>query len=245
MNLSYAIFSPDKEFTMESQNPVPESSISGSGDEANLQSVKKPAHRLHFGPPFWTIASIISLVVNIILIVVVILLASQLFTLKKVVETQLLAGLYQNFILMDQAHIRTTIPISTEVPAKFDLPLKTNTTVILTDDTTLTNARVARLEVGGAGSGLVITNAPATIVLPAGTHLPIALDLTVPVDQKIPVNLNVAVDIPLNQTDLHQPFIGLQEVVRPYYALLNDAPNSWEEVICGKVPDPSCTALIP
>ena len=44
-----------------------------------------------------------------------------------------------------------------------------------------------------------------------------ALDLIVPVDQMIPVNLNVKVDIPLNQTDLHKPFVGLQEVVRPYY----------------------------
>jgi hypothetical protein len=32
--------------------------------------------------------------------------------------------------------------------------------------------------------------------------------------------LNVDVDIPLNQTDLHEPFVGLQGVVKPYYCLL-------------------------
>jgi hypothetical protein len=62
----------------------------------------------------------------------------------------------------------------------------------------------------------------------------------VPVDQKIPVNLNVAVDIPLNQTDLHRPFTGLQKVVEPYQALLNQTPNSWWEVLCLALPGGGC-----
>ena len=200
---------------------------------------------LHFGPPFWTIASIISLLVNVVLIAVLISVGRQLFTLKNLVEKQLIAGLYDNFILMDQAHIRTTIPVNTNVPAKFDLPLKTNTTVTLTEDTTIVNATVARLQVGGAYNGLLITNAPANIVLPAGTRLPIALDLTVPVNQTIPVSLNVMVDIPLNQTDLHKPFVGLQETVRPYYNLMEQLPNSWSDVLCGKPDSMFCGILFP
>ena len=66
----------------------------------------------------------------------------------------------------------------------------------------------------------MIYNAPTDIILPAGTVLPIHLDLVVPVDQQIPVELNVAVDIPLNQTDLHTPFVGLQQVLDPYYTML-------------------------
>lgn len=184
-----------------------------------------PRAPFRFGPPFWTITGIISLAVNIILILVVVVLSTQLFSIKRLVQDQVLGGLFNNFVLMDQAHIKTTIPVSASVPAKFDLQLKTNTTVILTEDTTINNARV-NLSTGG----LSITNAPANIVLPAGTNLPIALDLVVPVDQMIPVNLTVDVDIPLAQTELHEPFVGLQEVVRPYYKMLKDLPDSWADI---------------
>jgi hypothetical protein len=68
---------------------------------------------------------------------------------------------------------------------------------------------------------LNITNALTTIVLPQGTTLPIFLNLTVPVDQMVPVSLKVEVDIPLAETQLHEPFSGLQEVVKPFYCMLN------------------------
>lgn len=191
---------------------------------------KPPAQRgFKILPAFWTITSLLSLTANIILIVVLISVGTQLFSLKQLVEKQLLAGLYENFIFMDQAHIKTTIPVSAQVPAKFDLPLKTNTVVILTEDTLLENAQVVSLQTGG----LAIYNAPATIKLASGTRLPVALDLIVPVNQMIPVNLTVEVDIPLSQTELHKPFAGLQEVIRPYYKLMDELPDSWEEVLCG------------
>jgi len=178
-----------------------------------------------FGPPFWTIASVISLAVNLILLIIIFVLGTQLFTLKNLIQDQVLGGLFDNFVLMDQAHIKTTIPVTTNVPAKFDLLLNTNTVVILTEDTPINDARV-NLYTGG----LSITNAPANIVLPAGTHLPIALNLTVPVDQMIPVNLIVEVDIPLNETELHEPFTGLQQVVAPYRLLLSNTPDSATEI---------------
>lgn len=219
---------------MDSSQPSPEQNAAElPASEAQSASAPRPRRtwrKLRFGPPFWTIASVISLVVNIILIVAVISLGTQLFALKRVIQDQVLAGLYQNFILMDQAHIQTTIPITTSVPAKFDLPLKTNTEVVLTQPTLLENAKVARLTTGG----LTITNAPATIELAAGTRLPVALDLVVPVDQMIPVSLNVNVDIPLSQTQLHQPFVGLQEVVRPYYRIMKELPDNWGQALCGE-----------
>ena len=69
--------------------------------------------------------------------------------------------------------------------------------------------------------GLNINNARANIVLPQGTVLPIFIqNLAVPVDQKVLAELEVAVDIPLNATDLHEPFVGLQKVVEPYYCMI-------------------------
>lgn len=205
------------------------------------QQPQKPARRpLKVGPPFWTVASILSLVVNLVLIVIVLVLAGNIFKIKAILSDQLIGGLYNNFVLMDQARIQATIPVSAQVPAKFDLPLETDTTVTLTEDTPITAATVS-LSTGG----LVIYNAPTDIILPAGTKLPVHLSLVVPVDQQIPVNLDVAVDIPLNQTDLHQPFIGLQQVLDPYYKLLKDLPGSWEEALCGPNPGKFCRGLVP
>ena len=186
-----------------------------------------PKKRFAFLPAFWTVTSLISLVVNVILIAVLISVVGQLFSLKSVINTQLIGGLDTNFGLMDQARIKTTINVSTNVPAKFTLPLETDTSVTLTT------------------GGLQITNAPANIILPAGTQLPVHLELSVPVDQQIPVNLSVPVDIPLSQTDLHKPFVGLQGVVQPYKSLLDQVPGSWRELICGPKPSDFCKALVP
>ena len=243
---------------MDSSQPLPENPIQdeqpspeplppqASGDSQQPEPgapAAKPAKRafqwrwpFKFMPAFWTVTGILSLLVNAILIVVLISLGNQLFTLKALVQNQLLGGLYQNFILMDQAHIKATIPVSAKVPAKFDLPLKTNTVVILTEDTLLENAHVVSLQTGG----LTIYNAPATIKLAVGTRLPVALDLTVPVDQMIPVNLDVLVDIPLSQTELHKPFAGLQETIRPYYKLMNELPGNWGDALCGTDAGPWC-----
>jgi hypothetical protein len=209
----------------------------------NTAPVREKRRFLRVGkiaPAFWTVASILSLIINVILIVALISLGRQLFSLKKLVEVQVLGGLYQNFVDMDKAHIKTTIPISTNVPAKFDLPLKTNTTVTLTEDTKLINATIYELNAGA----VFISRANTNIILPAGTRLPIALDLSVPVDQQIPVNLMVDVDIPLSQTELHKPFTGLQEVVKPYYTLLNQMPDSWQEALCGQQPTGLCPQII-
>lgn len=192
-------------------------------------------------PAFWTVASLISILVNIVLVIVLIALGKELFQLKQVVEKQVLGGLYQNFVQMDDAHIRTTIPISAEVPAKFDLAVNTNTEVVLTADTVVNNTIIYNFNAGE----LTIRRAVTNIILPAGTKLPVALNITVPVDQKIPVKMNVDVDIPLKQTELHQPFVGLRDVVSPYVSLMGTLPNTWQETLCGKEPSLLCQKLVP
>ena len=191
------------------------------------------------GPAFWTVSSLISVGVNVILIVVLIILAQQLFALKQLVSGQLIGGLHQNFVRMDQARISTTVLVSDTIPVQFELPVKTNTIVRLTEDTRLRGANV-NLSTGG----LTIRDAPANIVLPAGTELPIALDIVVPVNTRVPVELTVPVDIPLNQTELHAPFVGLQQVVSPYDQLLSPLPDSWQAVpLCSRGSGWICTLL--
>jgi len=179
----------------------------------------------NFGPPFWTIASILSLIINLILIVILLVVWLNMQALNHNlgsamnIGNNLLGGLFTNFEKMDRAHITTSIPVETTIPVKFDLQLNQQTNVVLSQAVTINNALVT-VRTGG----LNIANALTTIVLPQGTNLPIVLNLTVPVDQMVPVVLTVDVDIPLEQTQLHEPFVGLQEVVKPLYCMIN--PNA-------------------
>ncbi|MCB9133970.1 MAG: hypothetical protein H6636_00990 [Anaerolineales bacterium] len=178
---------------------------------------------------FWSIASAISMVTTVVLIIVVIVLLKELFTLKSLIGDQLLGGLQTNFEAMDAATIETTvvvddtITVNDTIPVQFTLTLNQNTNVILTENTTIPNTIVTL-------NGVQI---PTDIILPAGTSLPIALNMDVPVDQtipiflEVPVHLSVPVSIPLEDTELHKPFTGLQGVVAPYNEMLAETPNSW------------------
>ncbi len=178
-------------------------------------------------PAFWTVMSVFSLVVNIILIVLLISLGQQLFNLKDALSTQLVNGLHENFKEMNKAVIDETILVDDTIPVRFDLPVSTTTRVTLTEPTQINGAQVS------ISAGVININAPANIVLPAGTSLPIALDITVPVDESVPVHLDVPVYIELSETGLGTPFSGLIGVVSPYESLLMKMDDSWEDTeIC-------------
>lgn len=185
--------------------------------------VKSRSREFKFLPAFWTIASVMSFAVNLVLLIVLAIILQNLgtvgVTLTKLPE-HLLGGLYNNFVKMDQAHIKTTIPVSKEIPVQFTLNVSGPTNVTLSED-----VRIAGALVTVNTGGLNINNARANIVLPEGTVLPIQIEnLVVPVDQKVLAELDVAVDIPLNQTELHEPFVGLRRVVEPFYCMLYDCP---------------------
>jgi hypothetical protein len=206
----------------ETPKPSPVASSPASKPKKSAESETESTYavgKYKFGPAFWTIASLASLAVNVVLIIIVLILLQNFKTVGVTLSTvpkHLLGGLYNNFVKMDQAHIITTIPVSKEIPVVFTLNVSGTTNVSLTDNVKIDGALVT-VHTGG----LNITNANASIVLPKGTVLPIYIEnLQVPVDQKVLAELNVPVDIPLNQTDLHEPFVGLQEVVKPFYCLI-------------------------
>lgn len=190
-----------------------------------------------FGPRFWTTASILSLTGNVILAIALVVLMIGVSRMGMSVSylmglgNQLLGlpgGLYANFEKMDRASIQTNVEVNTTIPVKFDLQLNQQTNVVLSQDVTITNALVT-VNTGG----LNISRANTTIVLPQGTTLPVVLNLSVPVDTQVPVTLNVPVNIPLSGTELHDPFVGLQEVIRPLYCALNkQAVNLDGQPIC-------------
>jgi len=218
-----------------------------NGDPApqfrNFYGLEPYLWRGRMAEAFWTVASLVSLMINVFLIAIVILLARQVFAVKQVVHYQLIEGLNKNFANMDEAHIVTTIQVSDtikvqdNIPVVFNLPLQQETQVRLTTDTPVRNATIF---LNGAA-------VPIDIILRKGTPLNIALDLVVPVNQTIPVvlnvpvNLSVPVDIALNQTDLHKPFVGLQNVLRPYRSLLLQIPDSHQDLpLCGPLTNWIC-----
>jgi hypothetical protein len=230
------------------------------------------------GPAFWTVASILSVIVNVILIAVVLTLLSQIFAIKALVGDQLIGGLYENFVKMDEAHIRTniqvndtiqvqdqiqvndqiqvvdTIVVEDVIPVVFTLPLNQETSVVLTRNTPVNDATVY-LNGSPVTTDLVLRQGtrlnirlsmdiPVSQELPVRLNVPVNLDvpvqLDVPVNLTVPVSLNVPVDIPLAETELHEPFVGLQQVLSPYRDMLQDLPGSWSDVFCGPFPDSLC-----
>lgn len=206
--------------------------------ENNPEPAPEPKSRASlFGPRFWTLASVISLTINILIAIILIILVVSVYRLKLDMEKimnvsnsllDLPSGLYENFEKMDRASIQTNVKVETSIPVKFDLALNQQTNVVLSQDVTISNALVT-VNTGG----LNIARANTTIVLPQGTTLPVLLNLTVPVDTQVPVVLDVPVNIPLSQTQLNEPFVGLQEVIKPLYCFLEPtAVNLDNQPIC-------------
>jgi len=177
--------------------------------------------RFQFLPAFWTIASLMSITVNIILIVILLIVFQMLGVIQITANDKisgLLGGLYTNFVKMDQATIASTIAVDAVIPLNITVPVQTTTQITLAQSATIPNAHVR------INTGAVNIDADATVTLPANTPLTVNLNFELPVQNSIPVHLDVPVNIPLKQTQLHEPFVGLQKVVEPWYCLVE--PNA-------------------
>jgi hypothetical protein len=199
--------------------PVPPSDSTSSG--------------LRFGPAFWTVTGILSLVVNAILIAVLLVLYNLIGQLQGLQGTasnigaSVLGGMYTNFEKMDRATIKTVIPVDAQIPLDINVPVQTTTQITLAEAVNIPNAQVV-ISTGGLN-----INSNARVTLPAGTPLMVNLDFNLPVQATIPVHLEVPVNIPMAKTELHEPFVGLQRVVQPWYCMVE--PNAFSlngQAIC-------------
>jgi len=201
----------------------------------NPASAPAGESRYKLMPAFWTIASGISMIVNVILIAFLLVLLQILGKVPFQPEDQfagLLGGLYQNFVKMDEASIIADVPVNYTIPLNIIVPVQTTTRITLAETTVIPNAHVV---INTSG---VDIDADAVVTLPKGQPLNITLDFPLTVQNNIPVQLNVPVNIPLRNTQLHDPFVGLQEVVKPYYCLVE--PNAiWNNIqICSPLANP-------
>ena len=179
-------------------------------------------------PAFWTIASIISLVFNIVLVVLVVGLLRSFGSLDaRSIGSGVLGGLYSNFERMDGAHIKTTIPIRTSLPLDLTVPVQTTTGITLARDVSIPGAHVR------INTPLFNIDAPANVTLPAGTSMEVVIGMSLPVKTDVPVALDVPVDIALQQTDLHPALVGLQDTIQPLYCMLDPmAQTALGEPVC-------------
>ena len=141
----------------------------------------------------------------------------------------LLGGLYHNFVKMDQATIATTIPVDANIPLNIVVPVEATTGITLAEKAVITNAHVV------INTPSMSINAPAQVTLPAGTPLTVTLNFQLTVQNTIPVHLDVPVNIPLNQTELHEPFIGLQQVVEPWYCFVEPDAQVNDVQVCSPI----------
>jgi hypothetical protein len=181
-----------------------------------------------FLPTFWTVASIVSLTVNAILVIIVVIVMHGLGNLNSAnLGPGILGGLYSNFELMDQAHIKTMIPVQTSIPLNMSIPVQTTTGITLAQDVSIQGAHVK------INTALFNIDAPASVTLPAGTALNVTMNFNVPVQADVPVTLNVPVDIALKDTDLHPAILGLQETLKPLYCIVSPTALSLSgEPVC-------------
>jgi hypothetical protein len=161
-----------------------------------------------------------SVTVNIVLLIALLLALQTLNsfpTIPAIANDQvagLLGGLYTNFVKMDQATIASTIPVDAVIPLNIVVPVQATTRITLAESVVIPNAHVR------INTGALNINADAVVTLPANTPLMVNLDFPLNVQNSIPIHLDVPVNIPLNQTELHEPFVGLQKVVEPWYCLV-------------------------
>lgn len=193
-----------------SKSPRPAAPSAGSAREYN-----------RILPAFWTVTGILSLVVNGILLALLLYLGSVFYAVQVTAGdagSNILGGLYTNFQKMDRASIQANIPVDAMIPLDITVPIQETTRITLAEDTVIANARVR------INTSAVDIDAPATVTLPSGTVLNVGLNFSPRVQDEIPVHLDVPVNIPLAQTELHEPFVGLQNVVKPLYCLVE--PNA-------------------
>lgn len=192
--------------------------------------------RYKFMPAFWTIASVISLTVNIVLIIILLIMFQMLGAIQTTADEKvsgLLGGLYTNFVKMDQATISSNIPVDANIPLNIVVPVQATTRITLAESVVIPNAHV-RINTGGLS-----IDADAVVTLPADTPLTVNLDFPLTVQNSIPIHLDVPVNIPLNQTQLHEPFVGLQKVVGPWYCLVEPDAQMNGMQICPQVSNPA------
>ncbi|PJF26589.1 MAG: hypothetical protein CUN53_07265 [Phototrophicales bacterium] len=180
-----------------------------------------------------------SFIVSLILVIVLVVLLLLIFDIKNNIATPLIGGLHSSFVGLDESTIDWTIPVRDRIPVVLNIPLETETVVVLTRAVPL--AVNANITLPGVGQ---LNNATVFLQLPAGLELPVRLDLDVPVDEELDIALDVRAVIPISETQLHDPINNLRLLFEPIVRILDNLPADFDQagafvgdLLAGRMPD--------
>ena len=233
VNTKAALPKPETSGSPEFLGRLPRSEQSMQQKQLKADKLPDMPRREKFWRALWTLTSLISMLVNVVVIIVLVILVWAYRDIKLpegldiTMANKLLSGLYSNFEKMDRATIETVIPVDAQIPLDIIVPVQTTTQITLSETVSIPNAQVV-INTGGLN-----INSTARVTLPAGTPLTVNLNFDLPVKDTIPVHLDVPVKIPMAETDLHEPFVGLQEVVQPLYCFVDQSASNLDgQLIC-------------
>jgi hypothetical protein len=180
------------------------------------------------GTIIWRFMVIFSFIVNIVLVVVLLLAGLFIFEIKNQVADPLIGGLHSTAAGLGDATIDWVIPVRDTIPVVLNIPLQTDTTVILTAPVPITVEALIDLP---PILGQAMNDVPATVelTLPQGLALPVALDLNVPVNEDLDIALDVRAVIPLRETQLIDPINQLGLLFEPLSIGLWNLPDDFGE----------------
>ncbi len=174
---------------------------------------------------FKNFAIVFSFVLNIFFIVLLIAAATMIIPALKEIAEPMVSGMNQSFTKINEAHIVRTVQIEDTIPINFDIPVSTTTEVTIIEPVPM--ALPTNFVLPGGGGTI---NGTVFFELPTGTVLPIQLDVMVPVRESVPVELSVDVDIPIEETELDDPFSDLRSIFGPLGNVLSELPDDNREV---------------
>ena len=165
------------------------------------------------------IVIVMSLFVNLGLIVVLLILASQIGSIKATLNG-VLGQLDTAFASLGTSVIKDTIHIEQNVPVRFDLPIAD------LPGTAVTTAPVplvipATFSLGSFGQ----INGTVSLALPANLSLPMRISMVVPVNNEIRVAFDQAVSIPLGARGLGPVINQLRGVTQPLMQTIQTLPD--------------------
>lgn len=175
---------------------------------------------------FKTFAIIFSFVMNLVLLIVLLAASPLILPIVNDVAKPIVGGLNDSFVDMNEATIQRTIPVSDTIPVVLTVPLQTGTDVEVTEAVPLEGIPAQFLLPDGGG----VINGTVSLNLPQGLVLPVALDLQVPISETLPVQMDVEAVIPLDETELGEPFGRLQGIFSPLNDLLERLPDDAQEL---------------
>lgn len=208
----------------------PEKSVS-KNPFTNLQTMLKgKIPQITLGKPgenFWRTLTVVSVVLNLIMIFVLIALGNSLIGFASAFDSSIIDEVSKAMSFEEGATLSTSIHVQDQVPLTLEVPLKRNTVVTLSEPARFDGASIS------IRSATLSIDAPASLTLPVGAELPLALDLSVTVDTVVPIDLTVPVEFPIAESEVGDSILAMQGLIEPYRSIVSEMPACWQMLLWG------------